>query len=185
MMKRKRTMKKHTMLLVVIALFALVIIGKNVLQATQQASISTPNDMSEGQVGEAQTSQDVSTRSNDAQIDHNEQIDNDETDGDHVTSSPSEGKRIEYFSKSQLETATGQSLTLLNVGKVEEAMHEASVWESLGFSTEDAKNIARRISTSSDQTRGILRGVSQKPNKRFKVVLLDNGHVNIGTGTNS
>jgi membrane protein involved in colicin uptake len=88
--------------------------------------------------------------------------------------------RIEFITRDQLETATGKALTLENMNDIVGAMREQSLWETLGFNANDARNIAHRIHHSDSQTRGILRGLMNEPLARFKVVLVVNGHVNIG-----
>jgi len=90
-------------------------------------------------------------------------------------------KRIEYVSRAQLETATGHKLTIANLTVFTQAMRDEHIWVSLGFEAQDAQNIVWRIKHSSNQTRGILRGLIKEEHKTFKVVLLADGHVNIGS----
>jgi len=88
--------------------------------------------------------------------------------------------RIEFITSDQLVAATGKAMTLENMNDIVDAMREPSLWETLGFSASDAQNIAHRINHSPSQTRSILRGLMNEPLARFKVVLVVNGHVNIG-----
>lgn len=112
-----------------------------------------------------------------------EQVDNDdEDDDDEDSDNESQGKRIYQVTKSQIEAATGERVTFNNVKAVQKALEKRSVWEQLGFSVADAKEIASRVNKSSDQVRGILRGVSKADNLALKVIILDDGHVNLGKG---
>ncbi len=93
-------------------------------------------------------------------------------------------KTIKTFSKSDLQTLTGVSLTAGNVNKVYNKLTKAATWVDAGYTKAQASKIAQRVSAYTNQLKGILRGIAANGNKSLKVIYVDktwNEQINFGT----
>ncbi|WP_167630164.1 YusW family protein [Listeria valentina] len=93
-------------------------------------------------------------------------------------------KTIKTFSKSDLQTLTGVSLTAGNVDKVYNKLTEAATWADAGYTNAQASKIAQRVSAYTNQLKGILREIAAKDNVSLKVIYLDktwNEQINFGS----
>lgn len=93
-------------------------------------------------------------------------------------------EKVMSFTKEDLNKATKVSLSASSVSNVYNAMTKSNSWTKLGYTEEEAKLIANRISISYYQTRGILNDIVANDGLEFKVILVNHPNyktVNIGT----
>ncbi|WP_439444016.1 YusW family protein [Listeria aquatica] len=93
-------------------------------------------------------------------------------------------KTIKTFSKSDLQTLTGITLTAKNVDSVYNKLTKAATWVDAGYSKAQAAKIAQGVSAYTYQLKGILSGIAASSNKSLKVIYVDkawNEQINFGT----
>ncbi|MGJ8730231.1 YusW family protein [Listeria aquatica] len=93
-------------------------------------------------------------------------------------------KTIKTFSKSDLQTLTGITLTAKNVDSVYNKLTKAATWVDAGYSKAQATKIAQGVSAYTYQLKGILSGIAASSNKSLKVIYVDkawNEQINFGT----
>lgn len=94
-------------------------------------------------------------------------------------------KEILFFNQNDIKNLTGEEVSFSNVDNIQIKLSQPSTWLQEGFSHYDSQAIANRFSSSSNQARGILKGVA-KQNKSLKLILIPiNGGLKVNIGSTS
>ncbi|TLG71814.1 YusW family protein [Culicoidibacter larvae] len=92
------------------------------------------------------------------------------------------GKQIVLVSREDIEQVTGMSISIENAGSIASKFQDSGMWVKLGFTEDESERIAARAQQSSEQLRGILKSLTHNNHLQLKIILLPDGHVNLGKG---
>lgn len=92
------------------------------------------------------------------------------------------GKQIVLVSREEIERVTGTTLSIENAGNIAGQLQASELWVQLGFTEEESGRIAARAQQSAEQLQGILKSLTHNQHLQLKIILLPDGHVNLGKG---
>lgn len=91
--------------------------------------------------------------------------------------SQSDHEKVMSFTKKDLKEATGIQLEPATVQAVHQELKQQITWETLGYSTIDAQNIATRFTQNTYQALGILTDIANHSDLQLKVITINNPYL--------